>query len=104
VSRLLRVVLAVALLALAGPALAGKKPLAAGDRIDLNRAGVTELMRLPGVGERRARAIVEARGRAPFRRVEDVLKVKGLGPKWLSRVRSHVVVGQAPAATPAGAR
>jgi competence protein ComEA len=97
VSPRLRTLLAVALLALATPALAAKKPLAASDRIDLNRAGVTELMRLPGVGERRARAIVEQRSRAPFRRLEDVLQVKGLGPKWLAKVRAHVVVGGAPA-------
>ena len=88
---------AAVLLAAALPALAAKKPLGPNERIDLNRAGVAELMRLPGVGERRAQAIVAQRARSPFRKPEDVLAVKGLGPKWLARVRSWVVVGGQPA-------
>jgi competence protein ComEA len=88
------VALAVASLARAGPALA-KEALAPGERIDLNRASVSELMRLPAVGEKRARAIVEHRTRRPFRRIEDVLAVKGLGRAWLAKVRAHVTVGAA---------
>jgi competence protein ComEA len=96
-----------ALLATA-PALAAKRPLAPGERIDLNRAGVPELMRLPGVGERRAKDIVAHRARQPFRRPEDVLEVKGVGPAWFAKVKGHLTVGgTAPAvggaATPAGA-
>ncbi len=100
---------AAALLA-AAPALAAKKGLPAGERIDLNRASVTELMRLPGLGQKRAQAIVAHRTKQPFRRVEDVVAVKGLGPAWLARVRGSVQVGgvtatpsaaaQAPAAAP----
>lgn len=90
----LRAVAAAALVLAAAPALAEpKRPLGPGDRIDLNRAGVTELMRLPGVGEKRAQAIVAARARQPFRRPEDVLVVKGIGPKWLARVRANVIAG-----------
>lgn len=94
-------VAAGALLLGTAPALAEtKRPLGPTDRIDLNRAGVTELMRLPGVGEKRAQAIVAARARQPFRKPEDVLVVKGIGAKWLARVKDHVVVGgpAAPAA------
>ncbi len=59
------------------PALA-KKGLAPGEQVDLNRASASELMRLPGVGRKRADAIVAARAQSPFRRPEDVLRVKGL--------------------------
>ncbi len=100
----LRALAAAAVLLAAAPALAeAKKPLAPGDRIDLNRAGVTELMRLPGIGEKRAQAIVAARGKQPFRKPEDVLVVKGIGPKWLAKVQDHVVVHAAaePAPRPA---
>ncbi len=103
----LRALAAAALLLASAPALAeGKKPLGPGDRVDLNRAGVTELMRLPGIGEKRAQAILAARARQPFRRPEDVLVVKGSGPKWLARVKDHVVVNgaAAPAAPPVAAR
>jgi competence protein ComEA len=85
-------VLAAALLA-AGPALAAKRALAPGERIDLNRASTAELMRLPGVGERRAQAIVAQRARQPFRRPEDVLSVKGLGPAWFAKVKANLTTG-----------
>jgi competence protein ComEA len=94
----LRGLLAAAALLASMPALAAKKPLGPGDRIDLNRAGVAELMRLPGVGEKRAQAIVAARSRQPFRKPEDVLAVKGIGPAWLARVRANILVGPITAA------
>jgi competence protein ComEA len=90
------VMVAMALLA-ASPALA-KKGLPPGERIDLNRATVSQLMRLPGVGQKKAQAIVALRQRQPFRRAEDVLAVKGLGPAWFAKVKAHLVV--APAAAP----
>jgi competence protein ComEA len=91
------------LLAAAAPALA-KKPLGPADRIDLNRAGVAELTRLPGVGEKKAQAIVAARSKKPFARPEDVVGVKGLGPAWFAKVKGHLVVGaSAPAAATATA-
>jgi competence protein ComEA len=95
------VALAVALLA-AAPALAGKRPLRPDERVDLNRAGLSELMRLPGVGERRAQAILAHRERRPFRRPEDVLAVKGLGPGWFAKVKGHLSVGGPDPARPPG--
>jgi len=89
----LRALVAAAALVAGMPALAAKKPLGPGDRIDLNRASAIELMRLPGIGEKRAQAIVAARAKQPFRRLEDVLAVKGIGPAWLARVRPNVQVG-----------
>lgn len=88
---------ALALLA-ASPALAAKKALAPGERIDLNRATVSELMRLPGVGEKRAQAIVAHRTKQPFRRAEDVLAVKGLGRGWFAKVKANLSAGGALAA------
>jgi competence protein ComEA len=96
------VAIAAALLA-ASPALAAKKGLAPGERLDLNRATVSELMRLPGLGEKKAQAIVALRQKQPFRRVEDVLAVKGLGPAWLAKVKGSLVVAPAAPAPPAPA-
>lgn len=98
-----RALIAALLLAAALPALAAKKPLGPNERIDLNRASAMELMRLPGVGEKRAQAIVALRAKSPFRRPEDVLAVKGLGPSWFARVKGFVTVGAAPAGTGQGA-
>jgi competence protein ComEA len=90
-------------LASAAPARAEKKPLHAGERIDLNRASAAELMRLPGVGRKRAQAILAHREKRPFRRPEDVLQVKGMSPSWLARVKGSLAVGDPPPARPADA-
>jgi competence protein ComEA len=95
----LRALLALALLASATPALAAKKPLGPADRVDVGRAGVAELMRLPGVGRKKAEAIVARRNQAPFRRLEDLLSVKGVSRAWLEKQRSHLTLGTPPAAT-----
>ena len=89
---------AAALLFAASPALAAKRSLGPGERIDLNRASATELIRLPVIGEKRAQAIVALRAKKPFQRVEDVLAVKGVGPAWLAKVKPNVSVGPAVAA------
>ncbi len=92
----LRAVAAVAALTAtlaASPAMAAGKGLPPGERVDLNRATVSELMRLPGVGEKRAQAIVAHRTKQPFRRPEDVIAVKGLGPAWFAKVKGAVTTG-----------
>lgn len=62
-------------------------------KIVLNRATATELTRLPGVGQRRAEQIVALRERlGRFRRVTDLLRVKGIGPKSLRRLTPLVVL------------
>jgi competence protein ComEA len=53
-------------------------------------------MRLPGVGEKRAQAIVAHRAKQPFRRPEDVLAVKGLGRAWFAKVKASLSAGGAP--------
>lgn len=98
---LVRAVLVAALLAAALPADAARKALAPGERVDLNRATVSELMRLPGVGAKRAQAIVAHRARKPFRRAEDVIAVKGLGRAWFAKVKGNLAVGGVAAAKPA---
>ena len=91
-----------AALAAASPAMAAKKALAPGERIDLGRASAAELMRLEGVGRKKADAIVALRSRTPLRRVEDVLAVKGISSRWLERHRGQLAVSAAPPS--AGAR
>jgi competence protein ComEA len=104
VSAIARGFVAAATLLVAAPAPAAGKALPPGERIDLNRAPVTELMRVPGLGLKRAQAIVSHRQRHPFRRPEDVIAVKGLGKAWFHKVKGNLVVGSAAApATPTAA-
>lgn len=101
-SRLLPLVAVVLSVALAGspPAdAAGPAP------VDLNTATVEELCTLPGVGPKKAEAILELRKKRRFTRVTQLLEVKGIGQKTLARLKPHVRVGPAPpgAAGAAGA-
>ncbi len=80
----------------AGPATAGEKQSPAGHRVNVNTAGLEELQTLPRIGPALARRIVEYRRKAgPFRRPEDLLAVRGIGPKLLARLRGRITVGTA---------
>ena len=57
-------------------------------RININTASQEELVSLPGIGDVIAKRIIEYRqSQGPFRRPEDLLKVKGIGPKKLEKIR-----------------
>ena len=59
--------------------------------VNVNTASVEELQLLPGVGEARARAIVELRKqRGGLKSLEDLRSVKGIGEASLERLRPHV--------------
>lgn len=70
-----------------------KKTEALTDRVDVNRATAEELQRLPGVGPALSARVIEARQQKPFRAVEDLRRVHGIGAKTLERLRPHVTVG-----------
>ena len=61
--------------------------------VDVNRADEALLQTLPGVGPALARRIIEARAEAPFRAPDDLLRVRGIGPATLERMRPRVAVG-----------
>ena len=67
--------------------------------VDLNAAGRAELTILPGVGPSLAAAIVSDREeRGAFRSVEDLDRVRGIGPGLLARIRPYAVAGARTAA------
>lgn len=67
--------------------------------VDLNRAAPRDLALLPGVGEALARAIVREReANGPFRAVDDLRRVPGLGPATLERLRPFACVEEITAA------
>lgn len=64
-------------------------------RIDINRAGWVEWVQLPGIGETLARRIIDDRRRnGPFRRLDDLCRVRGIGPKTLDALRLWLTVGE----------
>lgn len=80
-------------LSAARPVGGGVRKLQPGDPpINVNTASADDLMRLPGVGPITAQAIVTARAASPFRTVEDLDRVRGIGPKTLDKLRPFVTV------------
>ncbi len=89
--------LAVALVSLARPVTVSasqqsRQSAAAEQPININNAGLEELVRLPGVGQVTAERIVAYReANGPFARVDDLVKVKGIGRKTLEKLRAYLV-------------
>lgn len=61
-------------------------------RVDLDRASAARLMLLPAVGTHRARQLVEERERAPLRSIDDLVRIDGIGPATVDRIRQTPVV------------
>jgi competence protein ComEA len=60
-------------------------------RIHINQADIQELVKLPGIGPVKAAAIVEYReSYGPFRHPDDLLRVKGIGPKTLEKIKPKI--------------
>ncbi len=60
-------------------------------QVDVNNADWPEFSVLPGVGETLARRIVESRGtEGPFADLEELRRVRGIGPKTLERMRPYL--------------
>ena len=62
-------------------------------KIDINRAEPWLLEALPGIGEVLAQRIVDYRSEnGPFRRIEDLLKVSGIGPATFEKIKDYITV------------
>ena len=72
-------------------------PIAAAERdfpaLDLNRATKAELRLIPGLGDALAQRIIDQRERnGPFKNVDELRRVSGIGPKTLERLRPRLFV------------
>ena len=68
------------------------RPLLPGERIDLDRADVSEITRLPRIGPALAQRIVAWRTEhGPFGSLARLDSVPGVGPKLLDAIRAFVV-------------
>lgn len=62
-------------------------------QVDLNAATVNDLIRLPGIGPVLAKRIVEYReANGPFKRLQDLRKVKGIGAKTYEKLAPLLTV------------
>ena len=66
-----------------------------GERVNLNRATAAELETLPRIGPKIAGRILAYRAaHGPFKRVQDLTDVRGIGEKTLARLEPLVTVGE----------
>jgi len=62
-------------------------------KINLNNAEWYELIILPGIGENRAKAIVEYRkDRGPFQTIDQLCEVEGIGVETVKKIRDLVFI------------
>ena len=67
---------------------------AAVGKLNINIATAKELAMLPGIGDTYAQRIVEYRKEnGPFMKIDDLLKVKGIGQKRIAEISEYITVG-----------
>ena len=78
----------------------GGKPSTAPTVVNLNTATATQIATLPGVGEKAAQRIIEYREKnGGFRKIEELMNVKGIGEKSFLKLKPLITVGDSKSAT-----
>jgi len=79
------------------PASAASKPAPA-TTVNINTASATDLEGLPGIGAKTAARILEYRQKnGPFKKVEELMNVRGVGEKNFLKLKPRLTVGAAKA-------
>jgi comEA protein len=62
--------------------------------VDINTATSKELIAIPGIGEVLSKRIIDYREKnGPFKSLEDLVKVKGIGEKTLEKIKPYIKIG-----------
>ncbi|MDF2838323.1 MAG: Late competence protein ComEA, receptor [Evtepia sp.] len=66
-----------------------------GEQININKAPIEDLIRLPGIGSVRAEHIVAYReANGPFQTIEDIMQVSGIGEKTFEKLSEYITVNE----------
>jgi len=71
-----------------------QKDVSMNQKIDILTASHSELIKLNGIGEVKAKAIIEYRETHVISTFEDLLNIKGIGPKILEKIKQQTVIGK----------
>ena len=61
-------------------------------KININTATMQELHSLKGIGHKKAVVIMEYRKKHPFKKIEDIMNVKGIGKKIFENIKNEICV------------
>jgi len=79
---------------------AGKAAAAVPAVVNLNTATATQIATLPGIGEKAAQRIIEYREKnGGFKKIEELMNVKGIGEKSFLKLKPLITVGDSKSAT-----
>ena len=77
------------------PLVSAQAAAKAGDKVNINTASLEELQTLPRIGPQIAQRILDYRKEnGSFKRVEDILKVRGIGEKVFEQLKDRITVGE----------
>jgi len=60
--------------------------------VNINTASKEVLMTLSGIGESKAIAIIDYRKETPFKKIEDIMNVNGIGEKLYNEIKNNITV------------
>jgi competence protein ComEA len=81
--------------------MSGPQLLTLGLALNLNNATAADLDALPGIGPVIAKRIITFRqAHGPFKKIDDLLEVSGIGPKKLEKIKPYLVLGGLEAESP----
>jgi competence protein ComEA len=62
--------------------------------VNINQAGIAELITLPGIGPVTAEKIILYRKDHLFTRIEEIQKVDGIGPTTFDQIKMYLTIGE----------